>query len=423
MNTKIFSILLISVFVFSLTQGIINFAQAQSSTNCPANTEVTGNQVNMVGEVTDDGGDPNLTVWFQFGKTNSFGSETARFSKFGIGLFCTTVTNLEACTAFSYRSAAQNSAGTSFGETKTFTTACNAPTVDIKANGSDGPITIPLNSSATLSWNSSNANSCFAFNGWSGNKALSGSEGTGNLSSSRTFTISCSGSGGSNSDSVAVNIETQNNFSVRKLVRNLSDGTSFSDSVLADPGEALSFMVEITASGSSLSNITLSDNLPNKISDIRNLKIDGQSIGGDIISGLRIDFLSANQTKTIIFDATIAQADQFAFGDTQLINTALAFTTSFSNSDTAKIIVNRKAVAGAATEVSTGLTNNLLLDSFFLPLTIALTVIWFFKVKIIRFEEWVDRRKRQYEEYKSKKTLQIKIAKIKFRGFLGKKVF
>ncbi|MEK7076507.1 MAG: PKD domain-containing protein, partial [Patescibacteria group bacterium] len=82
-----------------------------------------------------------------------------------------------------------------------------APTVDIKANNSNGPIIIDYNTSATLSWTSSNSGSCTASNGWSGSKALNGSESTGNLTSSKTYTLTCSGNG-SNSDSVTVNVSS-----------------------------------------------------------------------------------------------------------------------------------------------------------------------------------------------------------------------
>ncbi len=72
-------------------------------------------------------------------------------------------------------------------------------------NNSDGPVTIANNTSATLSWTSTNATSCSAAGGpWSGNKATSNSEATGNLTSTQTYTLSCTGSGGTSQDSVIV---------------------------------------------------------------------------------------------------------------------------------------------------------------------------------------------------------------------------
>jgi hypothetical protein len=87
---------------------------------------------------------------------------------------------------------------------------CPVPTVDIKANGSDGPVSISYNTSANLTWTSTNANSCTASGAWSGTKATAGSQSTGNLTSQKTYTITCSGDGGSASDSVTVNVDQNN---------------------------------------------------------------------------------------------------------------------------------------------------------------------------------------------------------------------
>lgn len=83
------------------------------------------------------------------------------------------------------------------------------PTVDIKANGSDSPSTLPNNSTISLSWTSSNATSCTASGSWSGDKATSGSENQGPLTTgSYTYTIQCTNSAGSRSDSVTVKIKS-----------------------------------------------------------------------------------------------------------------------------------------------------------------------------------------------------------------------
>ncbi len=77
-------------------------------------------------------------------------------------------------------------------------------TADIKANGSDGPVNIDHNASATLTWTSQNATSCTVFP--SGFTGTSGSQSTGALTSSRTYTVQCAGAGGSGTDSVTINV-------------------------------------------------------------------------------------------------------------------------------------------------------------------------------------------------------------------------
>ncbi len=86
----------------------------------------------------------------------------------------------------------------------------SAPTVSLKVNNSDGPVTVTYNTSVTISWTSANADSCTASatyagaHNWSGTKAVSGSESTGNILSTNSFSISCTGSGGTISDLVIV---------------------------------------------------------------------------------------------------------------------------------------------------------------------------------------------------------------------------
>jgi hypothetical protein len=77
-----------------------------------------------------------------------------------------------------------------------------APSADIKANGSDGPVSVSPGSAVTIAWNSSNASSCSVSpTGWGG---TSGSQSSGAINNTITYTLTCSGSGGSASDAVTV---------------------------------------------------------------------------------------------------------------------------------------------------------------------------------------------------------------------------
>jgi len=193
---------LVSLLFISLM--ILNFAIAQS---CPQNTQVGENTATLVGEVTDDGGDPNLEVWFQYGLSSNYGYETPHQSKYGTGLFCANISGLSPNTTYHYRAVARNSGGISYGQDYTFTTKSVAiPTVDLKANNSDGPITLKYKDYVTLSWNSSNAISCTASGDWSGSKYTSGSESI-KLNAVRTynFVLKCKNSSGQTAeDSVQV---------------------------------------------------------------------------------------------------------------------------------------------------------------------------------------------------------------------------
>lgn len=79
------------------------------------------------------------------------------------------------------------------------------PQADIKANGSDSPSPIPNNTSATISWVSSNANLCSVSPcppgpGGTCNDLNNTGRNTGNLTSSQIYTLSCTGPGSAGPD-------------------------------------------------------------------------------------------------------------------------------------------------------------------------------------------------------------------------------
>ena len=413
--------LLFSAILFGM-MGNLFLIDSVSAQTCPINTTVSGTTVMFVGELTDMGGDQTNNVWFEYGKTTSYGQKTVEKSLTAPGLYCISVTGLSPSTTYHYRAAAKNSAGTAYGENKSFTTT-SGPTVNLRANGSNGPITVPYNGSVSLSWISSNVDSCVASDAWTGNKGVIDSQSIQNLTSSKTYTLNCTGPGGSASDSVTVNVSGQissADFSINKTVRNLSQTTSFLKTVNVNPGEVLVYGVVIQAGNDSLNNVIVKDVLPAGLIYEGDLRVDNISTAGNINTGLNIGNLSAGQKKTITFKTRVAGAENFTFGQTEITNTVTVSSDQSSLSDTAKVIVVKTAIAGIATQVPTGLTNNPFLDSFLLPLTLTLLIIWLFKSRIVRFEEWLDSRKKEYQVYKSKKILQIKIARIKAQEFFQK---
>ena len=74
-----------------------------------------------------------------------------------------------------------------------------------------------------------------------------------------------------------------------------------------------------------------------------------------------------------------------------------------------------KKVLGAATGAPTGLADSIFMDSIFLPLVSALTLTWLLKSHILKWEEWLDKNKRDFGKFKSEKLLKLKIAQIKAR--------
>jgi hypothetical protein len=74
----------------------------------------------------------------------------------------------------------------------------NEPTVNLTAS----PSTVSRGGKITLNWSSTDAGSCFASGDWSGAKSITGAESV-TINSPVTFTLTCSGDGGSVSDTVS----------------------------------------------------------------------------------------------------------------------------------------------------------------------------------------------------------------------------
>lgn len=71
----------------------------------------------------------------------------------------------------------------------------NSPPPNVVLSAS--PTTIGAGQTVTLTWSSTNATSCSASGGWSGARAISGTEASAALSATTTFTLTCLGNGGS----------------------------------------------------------------------------------------------------------------------------------------------------------------------------------------------------------------------------------
>jgi len=102
---------------------------------------------------------------------------------------------------------------TSGSQTKSASCSVNVespdPTVDLKANSSNGPITVSYKSNVVLSWTSENATFCQASGDWSGLKGTSGFQSIKmNEVKTHIFTLTCKDSSGTKEavDSVTVHV-------------------------------------------------------------------------------------------------------------------------------------------------------------------------------------------------------------------------
>lgn len=80
--------------------------------------------------------------------------------------------------------------------------AAAAPTLTLAAS----PTQVTSGSSTSLSWTATNAQSCAASGGWTGTKAVSGTETTSNITANTSYTLTCTGAGGSVAKTAQVSV-------------------------------------------------------------------------------------------------------------------------------------------------------------------------------------------------------------------------
>lgn len=129
---KLKNLLEIGIFLLVLVSPLFGYTQA-----CPSRSTFTSTYATLVGEITDTGGDPNISAWFEWGKSSALGYTTS-IQRLNISYvpyrYCSTVTNLSPCTTYYYRAVVQNSAGVNYGEIRSFTTPCDSTYQTLRAS-------------------------------------------------------------------------------------------------------------------------------------------------------------------------------------------------------------------------------------------------------------------------------------------------
>ena len=195
-------------------------------------------------------------------------------------------------------------------------------------------------------------------------------------------------------------------LAVNKLVKNISKNhNSWYNSVSASPSDIISFSILVSSFGEGAAeNVIIKDILPSKMSYYGSLKVDGENFSGNIISGINLGDIPAKQSRTITFKAKVASKYDFGYGETTLTNTARAYSGSVTKSNSAKVIVKKTAVAGAATEINTGIADTIL-HSILPPLLIALLLLFLFKTYFFKLEELLYNKNMEKKEHSAQKKL------------------
>ncbi|MDI6883169.1 MAG: PKD domain-containing protein [Patescibacteria group bacterium] len=392
-------------------------------------TNVQENQATLRGYLRELGGANFANLWFQWGRTTSYGYETSKQAKTSTGSFNYTIYGLSPNTLYHFRAVGERDGQIAYGQDRTFSTVGygnNPPVADagpdkevyeseaitLSGSGYD-PDGDPIDYYWTCSGGSIS-------NRYTAQPRYTAPQVDYNIYYSCTLTVSDS-RGLSESDEMRVLVKNRTlpiiseiiDLEVEKSVKNISRGdtTWYNYYIHASSSDLINFQIKINSkSNVRLENIMVKDILPSKIIYQGNLKIDGNSDLRDITSkALNIGDLEAGKEKTITFSAKVAAEENFAYGETELINTVLVYNEQISRTDTCKVIVRRKGVAG----IITGITYNTILDSLLLPLIIAFLLVWLFKSKLLGLDKWLEQRKQEIGNYRAKKKLERKILQVK----------
>lgn len=112
------------------------------STN-PADS-VGSSSATLHGSLTDLN-DQSCQVWFQYGKTTSYGSTTSKTTMYQAKDFSASLSGLDPDTTYHFRAVASNSRRTAYGEDRTFTTVAAPPQVSTSAASGVGYDSATLN--------------------------------------------------------------------------------------------------------------------------------------------------------------------------------------------------------------------------------------------------------------------------------------
>ncbi len=163
----------------------------------------------------------------------------------------------------------------------------------------------------------------------------------GNTTLVNTGSVTSSANSMQSSASVVVSYTppTAGTISIVKTVRNVTQNqNAFVSTTSANPGDTVEFRIQATATGGAVSNAIIRDDLPLRLNYVNNSLTIENASGNNNLASINLGNLTANQTKTVLLRATVAQAALFTTGNTILINSAIVPATNAISS--ASVAVN-----------------------------------------------------------------------------------
>jgi len=370
-------IFLAAVFFFGIAD-IFAVALPQVQTNTATNIQTSSATLN--GYVSDLGGYTSVSVWFQWGISTSYGNSTGSFNQNYTGDFSQQITNLAPNQVFHYRVVAQNSSGIVYGQDVVFTTGQTGSSQITVSAGFD--IQVSSGQSYTLQGSAYDNQGGYIYYSWSctggtlSNYATSQPTYTApyiSVQTSYTCTLVASNlQGQSNSDSIMITVASGGSGSGSLMVQTnpatytynnqatlngyLSGGSLYNARAWFQWGISTSYGYE-SAHQPLQSSGNFSQNIANLIANqTYHYRTVVQDNYGNIVYGQDVTFVSTGNNTS--YNPYIPYYP---------VPPASAYSWNFSQ----------------VTQVPTGITDNLLSDSFFLPLVALIGGALLWKSKLI----------------------------------------
>jgi len=188
-------------------------------------------------------------------------------------------------------------------------------------------------------------------------------------------------------------------LTISKKVINLTSGNlGWSDSVSAKPSDILSFSITIQANNKDLHNVVVKEILPANLTYNDNLLINAtKDSSANPVTGINVGTIATGGVAIISYQVRVNPSTTSTLGTTNLNSDTTVYSDQTgSQTDSATIIVNNSQVSGVSivsdlpTAISTGLTNNLFTESFFLPMLLIVVGSWlYFSGRVYSFSDWL----------------------------------
>ena len=185
-------------------------------------------------------------------------------------------------------------------------------------------------------------------------------------------------------------------LTVTKKVINLTSGNlNWQSLVTANPGDVLAFAITLQAGNQDIHNVVVYDTLPANLSYVGNMTVNANlSYAGTPMSGINIGTIPANGVEVISYQTRVASSAVLPYGISTLSNSAtITSTEAGTQTAVATVLASNSYVAGAnynPTSLPTGLTNDPVKDSFFLPIALIILMSWlYFSGRIYNFADWI----------------------------------